>query len=109
MRLTLPLFITCCLAFSARSQLLVAPDTLRAHERVLGTADSLMQFMAGFSSPFFIGTGQASPDLWTIFKPGISPRFLPIWASPPSFIFTPPQRVVCQYRRLAEVSNLCPI
>ena len=73
MRLTLPLFITCCLAFSARSQLLVAPDTLRAHERVLGTADSLLQFMEGFSSPFFIGTGQASPDLWTIFKPGIAP------------------------------------
>ena len=73
MRLTLPLFITCCLAFSARSQLLVAPDTLRAHERVLGTADSLLQFMEGFSSPFFIGTVQASPDLWTIFKPGIAP------------------------------------
>jgi hypothetical protein len=73
MRLTLPLFITCFLTFSSRAQLLVAPDTLRAHERVLGTTDSLLQFMEGFSSPFFISPEQAAPDLWSLFKPGMAP------------------------------------
>ena len=56
-----------------RAQLLVAPDTLRSADRVIGPADSLLQFMEGFSSPFFISPGQNHPSLWSVFKPGLAP------------------------------------
>ena len=56
-----------------RAQLLVAPDTLRSADHVIGPADSLLQFMEGFSSPFFISTGQNHPSLWSVFKPGLAP------------------------------------
>ena len=56
-----------------RAQLLVAPDTLRSADRVIGPADSLLQFMEGFSSPFFISPGQTQPSLWSLFKPGLAP------------------------------------
>ena len=52
---------------------MVAPDTLRSADRVVGPTDSLLQFMSGFSAPFFIGTGQTHPSLWSVFKPGLAP------------------------------------
>lgn len=55
------------------AQLLLAPDTLRSEQRVLGPADSLLQFMSGFSSPFFISPQQETPSLWALFKPGLAP------------------------------------
>jgi hypothetical protein len=73
MRLSLLLFFVFSFVHVSRAQLLVAPDTLRSSDRVIGPADSLLQFMAGFSSPFFLSPGQIQPSLWSLFKPGLAP------------------------------------
>ncbi len=73
MRLSLLLFFVISLVHASWAQLLVAPDTLRSSNRVVGPADSLLQFMDGFSSPFFISPRQTQPGLWSIFKPGLAP------------------------------------
>jgi hypothetical protein len=73
MRLSLLLLFVISFVQTSRAQLLVAPDTLRSFDRVIGSADSLLQFMDGFSAPFFIGTGQTQPSLWSVFKPGSAP------------------------------------
>lgn len=73
MRLSLLLFFIISIVQTSRAQLFVAPDTLRFSDRVLGPADSLLQFMDGFSSPFFVSPGQTQPSLWSVFKPGMAP------------------------------------
>lgn len=73
MRLSLLLLFVFSFVRASWAQLLVAPDTLRSTDRVIGPADSLLQFMDGFSSPFFISPGQTQPSLWSVFKPGLAP------------------------------------
>lgn len=73
MRLSLLLLFVISFVQASRAQLFVAPDTLRSSDRVIGPADSLLQFMDGFSSPFFISPGQTQPSLWSVFKPGLAP------------------------------------
>ena len=73
MRLSLLLLFVISFVQASRAQLFVAPDTLRSSDRVIGPADSLLQFMYGFSSPFFISPGQTQPSLWSVFKPGLAP------------------------------------
>ena len=73
MRLSLLRLFVFSFVRASWAQLLVAPDTLRSTDRVIGPADSLLQFMDGFSSPFFISPGQTQPSLWSVFKPGLAP------------------------------------
>ena len=73
MRLSLLLLFVISFVQASRAQLFVAQDTLRSSDRVIGPADSLLQFMDGFSSPFFISPGQTQPSLWSVFKPGLAP------------------------------------
>lgn len=73
MRICVLVIFFCCFYSRSNAQKSFIPDTLLAGQRALGNTDSLLQFMNGFGSAFFIGPQQVYPDAWTLFRPGIAP------------------------------------